>query len=109
MHYVFLAIAIISEVIGTTALAASQQMTRLVPALIVLVAYTFSFYTMSFAFRAMPIGIVYAIWSGGGIVLIAAMGYFAFGQKLDLAAVAGLALIIAGILVINLFSDTTPH
>ncbi|WP_158963437.1 DMT family transporter [Chachezhania sediminis] len=109
MHYVFLAIAIVSEVIGTTALKASNEMTRLMPAIVVVVSYTISFYSMSFAFRTMQIGIVYAIWSGAGIVLIAGMGYFVYGQKLDLAAQIGLSLIVAGIVVINLFSKAGTH
>ena len=108
-HYLFLVIAIAAETIGTTALQASQQFTRLWPSVLVVVAYGASFYFMSFALRVMPVGVVYAIWSGLGIVLIALLGRVVFGQKLDLPALLGLALIIAGILVIHIFSRTAGH
>ncbi len=107
--YLFLVIAIASETIGTTALQASQQFTRLWPSVLVVVGYVVSFYFMALTLKYMPVGIVYAIWSGLGIVFIAAIGYFLFGQKLDAAAIAGLGLILAGILVIHLFSATTTH
>lgn len=109
MHYLYLFLAILTETIGTTALQASQQFTRLLPTAIVFVAYGASFYLMALALRVMPVGIVYAIWSGLGIVFIAAIGYLVFGQTLDLAAVLGLALILAGILVIHLFSGSATH
>lgn len=109
MHYLWLFIAIISETIGTTALQASQQFTRLWPSVGAVVSYLISFYFMALALKVMPVGIVYAIWSGLGIVCIAAIGYVVFGQRLDTPAVAGLAMIIAGILVIHLFSNTTTH
>lgn len=109
MHYLWLFIAIISETIGTTALQASQQFTRLWPSVGAVVSYLISFYFMTLALKVMPVGIVYAIWSGLGIVCIAAIGYVVFGQRLDMPAVAGLAMIIAGILVIHLFSNTTTH
>jgi small multidrug resistance pump len=108
-HYLFLVIAIAAETIGTTALQASQQFTRLWPSLLVVVAYGASFYFMSFALKVMPVGVVYAIWSGLGIVLIALLGRVVFGQRLDLPALLGLALIIAGILIIHIFSRTTGH
>ncbi len=108
-HYIWLFVAILTETLGTTALQASQQFTRFWPAVAVVVFYGLSFYCMSFALKAMPVGIVYAIWSGLGIVLIACIGLVLFGQKLDLAAVLGLGLIIAGILVIHLFSATNTH
>lgn len=109
MHYAYLILAILTETIGTTALQASQQFTRLGPSLIVAVAYGASFYLMALALKSMPVGIVYAIWSGLGIVFIAAIGFFVFGQRLDWPAVAGIALILAGILVIHLFSRTSTH
>tara|TARA_R110000764_G_scaffold38934_5_gene86712 strand:+ start:4409 stop:4744 length:336 start_codon:yes stop_codon:yes gene_type:complete len=109
MHYLWLVIAIITETMGTTALQASQQFSRLWPSVAVIVFYGASFYFMALALKEMPVGIVYAIWSGLGIVLIAAIGYVLFGQKLDLPAVAGLGLIIAGILVIHLFSNSAQH
>ena len=108
-HYLFLVIAIAAETIGTTALQASQQFTRLWPSVLVVVAYGASFYFMSFALKVMPVGVVYAIWSGLGIVLIALLGRVVFGQRLDLPALLGLALIIAGILIIHIFSRTTGH
>ncbi|MEH6392220.1 MAG: multidrug efflux SMR transporter [Sulfitobacter sp.] len=109
MHYLWLLIAIISETLGTTALQASQQFTRLWPSLAVIACYLVSFYFMALALKVMPVGIVYAIWSGLGIVCIAGIGYIVFGQKLDLAAVFGLSLIIIGILVIHIFSAATTH
>ncbi len=109
MHYIHLVIAIICETIGTTALQASQQFTRLGPSIIVVVGYGAAFYFMALALKVMPVGIVYAIWSGLGIVLIAAIGFVIFGQRLDLPALLGLALIILGILVIHLFSSSTQH
>lgn len=109
MHYVWLFVAILTETLGTTALQASQQFTRLWPSLGVVVFYGFSFFFMSMALKVMPVGIVYAIWSGLGIVLIAGIGYALFGQKLDLAAVTGLAMIVGGIVVIHIFSDSATH
>ncbi len=109
MHYLWLFIAIVSETLGTTALQASQQFTRLWPSVCVVLFYGASFYFMALALKVMPVGIVYAIWSGLGIVLIAGIGYVIFGQKLDFPAVMGLMMIIAGILVIHLFSNTTTH
>lgn len=109
VHYVFLFLAILAETIGTTALQASQQFTRLVPSLIVVLAYAISFYLLSLTLKIMPVGIVYAIWSGLGIVFIALIGLVLFGQKLDLPAIIGLSMVIGGILVINLFSQSTIH
>ena len=108
-HYFYLLLAIVTETIGTSALQASQQFTRLWPSLLVLVAYGLSFYLMSMSLKFMPVGVVYAIWSGLGIVLIAIFGVVVFGQKLDLAAVLGLGLIVLGVLVIHLFSKTAGH
>ncbi|MEW9921936.1 multidrug efflux SMR transporter [Marimonas sp. MJW-29] len=108
-HYIWLFLAIVTETLGTTALQASQQFTRLWPSVGVLCFYAMSFYFMSIALKFMPVGVVYAIWSGLGIVLIALIGFVLFGQKLDIAALLGLALIIGGILVIHLFSTSTSH
>ncbi|MEM6635020.1 MAG: SMR family transporter [Pseudomonadota bacterium] len=108
-HYVYLFFAILAETVGTTALQASQQFTRPLPTILVVVAYGASFYLMSITLKFMPVGIVYAIWSGLGIVFIAAIGFAVFGQRLDFPAVAGIALIVAGILVIHLFSTTSSH
>ena len=109
MPYLYLAIAVAFETIGTSAMQASQQFTRLWPSVLVVVGYAISFYFMALTLRFMPVGIVYALWSGLGIILIALIGYSIFGQKLDLPAIAGLGLIIAGIVVIQLFSNTTAH
>lgn len=109
LHYVHLFLAVLFETIGTSALQASQQFTRFWPSATVVVAYAISFYLMGLALKAMPVGVVYAIWSGLGIVLIAAIGYVVFGQRLDWPAVLGLALILIGILVIHLFSQTATH
>lgn len=109
MPYLYLAIAVAFETIGTSAMQASQQFTRLWPSGLVVVGYAISFYFMALTLRFMPVGIVYALWSGLGIILIALIGYAVFGQKLDLPAIAGLGLIIAGIVVIQLFSNATAH
>ena len=109
MPYLYLAIAVAFETIGTSAMQASQQFTRLWPSVLVIVGYAISFYFMALTLRYMPVGIVYALWSGLGIILIALIGYAVFGQKLDLPAIAGLGLIIAGIGVIQLFSNATAH
>ena len=109
MHYLYLFFAVLAETIGTTALQASEQFTRLWPSVLVVVAYGLSFFLLSHTLKVMPVGIVYALWSGLGIIFIAIIGFVVFGQKLDLAAVAGLGLIISGILVINLLSNSTQH
>ncbi len=108
-HYLFLILAVAAETIGTSALQASQQFTRLLPSLLVIVGYGAAFYFMALTLRVMPVGIVYAIWSGLGIVFIAVIGLVVFGQRLDLPAVLGLALIVAGIVVIQLFSGSSTH
>tara|TARA_R110002051_G_scaffold25371_9_gene62005 strand:+ start:7322 stop:7657 length:336 start_codon:yes stop_codon:yes gene_type:complete len=108
-HYIMLVFAIITETIGTTALQASEQFSRFWPSVIVVVSYAASFYLMALALKIIPVGIAYAIWSGLGIVFIAIIGYGVFGQKLDLPAVFGMGLILAGILVIHLFSTTSTH
>ncbi|MDO6590720.1 QacE family quaternary ammonium compound efflux SMR transporter [Loktanella sp. D2R18] len=108
-HYIYLIIAVIAETIGTSALQASAQFTRLWPSVVVVIAYAVSFYLLALALKVIPVGILYAMWSGLGIVLIAGIGYAVFGQKLDLPAIIGLALILIGILVIHLFSNTSAH
>jgi small multidrug resistance pump len=107
--YLILALAVLFETIGTTALQASQQFTRAGPSVLVVLAYGISFYLLSITLRTMPVGVVYALWSGLGIILIATIGWVVFGQKLDLPALAGLAMIISGIAVIHLFSSAAPH
>lgn len=109
MLYAMLVLAIVFEVLGTSAMQAAQHFTRLLPTLVMVVCYAVAFYFLSYTLKAIPVGIAYAIWSGLGIVLISVAGYFLFGQKLDFAAVLGLGLIIAGVVVLNLFSESTIH
>ncbi|APG85400.1 DMT family transporter [Sinorhizobium americanum] len=109
MLYTVLVIAIIFEVLGTSAMQAAQHFTRLAPTVLMVVCYAVAFFFLSYTLRYIPVGIAYALWSGLGIVLISAVGYVTFGQKLDPAAILGLALIIAGVLVLNLFSKSTFH
>ena len=109
IHYIFLFLAVVAETIGTSALQASQQFTRLWPTLLMLVSYTLAFYLLTYPLKIMPVGIVYAIWSGLGIVCIALFGWILFRQSLDWPAIAGLALIVGGIVIIQVFSDATPH
>jgi small multidrug resistance pump len=107
--YAFLAVAIVAEVIATSSLKASAEFTRLWPSLAVAVGYATAFYSLALALRSIPIGIAYAIWSGIGIVLVAIAGYVLYQQKLDAAALTGIAMILGGCLVIHLFSKSTGH
>jgi len=109
MSYLYLAIAIVAEVIGTSALKASAEFTRLVPSLIVVGGYAVSFFFLSLTLRTMPVGIAYAIWAGAGIALIVAVGAVLFQQVPDLPAIVGLTLIVAGVVVVNTMSQTTVH
>ncbi|SRR5690554_69704 len=104
--YLLLGAAIVLEVIGTSMLQISDRFTKLLPTLIMAVAYLGAFYLLSHVLKVMPVGIAYAIWSGVGIVLIAAVGVILFRQVLDLPGLIGIALIVLGVLVINLFSKT---
>ncbi|WP_207005126.1 DMT family transporter [Trinickia mobilis] len=107
--YVWLAIAIVAEVIGTSALRASEGFSRLWPSLVVVAGYGVAFYCLSLTLKSMPVGIVYAIWSGVGIVLITLAAIVLYRQVPDLAALAGLGLIVAGVVVLNLFSKMQAH
>lgn len=109
MHWVFLGTAIVFEVIATSALKASEQFTRAAPSAMVVLGYGVSFYFLSLTLKTLPVGVVYALWSGAGICLIALVGYLVFGQRLDSPAILGIGLIIAGIAVIQIFSRTTGH
>jgi small multidrug resistance pump len=109
MTYLTLLLAIVCEVVATSALKQADGFTRLWPSLVCALGYGAAFYLLSLLLRTMPVGIVYAIWSGAGIVLIAAVGCFWFKQPLDIAAIIGLALIIAGVLIVNLFSSSVGH
>lgn len=109
LHYIYLIIAVAAETIGTTALQASNQFTRLGPTVLVVIAYAIAFYFLGIALKYIPVGIAYALWSGLGIVLIACIGFAVFGQVLDLPAIIGLGMIIGGIVVIQVFSGSATH
>lgn len=104
---VSLFIAIIAEVLATTALKSSNGLSRLLPSLAVILGYGVSFYFLSITLKSVPTGIAYALWSGIGIILISLLGWYVHKQSLDLPALLGLALIIAGVMVINFFSNST--
>ena len=108
-HWLFLGIAIVGEVIATSALKSSDGFSRLLPSLVVVSGYCLAFYFLSLALREIPVGVAYAIWSGIGVVLIAGFAWIFQGQKLDLAAVAGMTLIICGVAVMNIFSKVQAH
>ncbi len=108
-HWLILSIAIISEVIATSALKASDGFTRLLPSVIVVVGYGIAFYCLALVLRTLPVGVVYAIWSGVGVALIALVGWLLYGQTLDLPAIVGIGLIVAGVAVLNVFSKTVAH
>jgi small multidrug resistance pump len=107
--WIYLMIAIIAEVIATTALRASDGFERVLPSVIVVVGYSAAFYFLSMTLKTIPIGVAYAVWSGVGIVLISAVGWVMFGQRLDLGAVVGIALIAGGVIVLNVFSRSSAH
>lgn len=109
MTYIYLTIAILAEVIGTAALKSSDGFSRLGPSLVTAAGYGIAFYFLSLTLRSLPIGIAYAIWSGVGIVLISAVAWLFLGQKLDMPAMLGMCLIVAGVVVINLFSNVSAH
>jgi small multidrug resistance pump len=107
--YLYLVIAILVEVTATSALKASEGFSRLWPTVVVVVGYGLSFFFLSLTLRAIPVGVVYAIWSGIGIVLITAVAWVLFKQALDVPALIGMGLIVAGVAVINIFSKTAGH
>ena len=109
MAYILLALAIVSEVTGSTFLVKSEGFTQLVPSILVVVFYVISFYLLSQVIKTIPLGVAYAIWGGVGIVLTALIGFLMFRQSLDLAALIGIALIIGGVIVMNIFSKTVGH
>jgi len=109
MGYVYLAIAIVAEVVGTSALKSAAGFTRLVPSLVVVAGYGTAFFFLSLVLRTIPIGVAYAIWSGAGVALIALIGWLLYRQSLDAGALAGIALIVAGVVVIQLFSRSAAH
>ena len=109
MTYVFLLLAILAEVVATSALKASDSFTKLGPTVLMIVGYGVAFYLMSIVMRTLPTGLTYAIWAGLGVVLISLYGYFFANEKLDLAACIGMSLIVIGVVVINVFSKTSVH
>lgn len=108
-HWLYLSIAIVAEVVGTSFLKSAEGFTRLVPSLVVVTSYVIAFFFLGLALKTLPVGIAYAIWAGVGIALIALAGYVFFGQALDAPAVVGMALIVAGVVVINVFSKSVGH
>jgi small multidrug resistance pump len=106
MNYVFLAVAILAEVIATTALKASDNFSKLLPSILTVIGYLIAFACLSQTLRTIPTGVAYAIWSGVGIVLVSLAAWLLQGQKLDTPAVLGIGLIVAGVVVMNLFSKT---
>jgi len=109
MNWLFLAVAIVSEVIATSALKASDGFTRLWPSVLVVAGYGVAFYCLALTLRSIPVGIAYAVWSGAGIVLISTIAWFWYGQKLDAPAIVGIGLIVAGVAVLNLMSKSVAH
>lgn len=109
MPYLFLAIAIVAEVIGTSALKASEGFSKTVPSIVTVVAYGSAFYCLSITLKTVPVGVAYAIWSGVGVALIAIVGWVLFDQKLDAAAIIGMGLIVAGVVVMQVFSKAGGH
>lgn len=109
MSFVYLALAIIAEVIGTSALKASEGFTRLWPSVTVVVGYGVAFYLLALVLRSIPVGIAYAFWAGLGIVLVTLVGIVVYGEKPDLPALVGLAMIVGGVVVIQVFSSVSAH
>ncbi|GEO82803.1 DMT family transporter [Pararhodospirillum oryzae] len=107
MQWVYLAIAIVTETIATSAMKAAEGFTRAIPSLVVVMGYGISFYFFSQTLKTLPVGMAYAIWSGVGLVLVTLAGWILYGQKLDAPALIGIALIGAGVVVMNVFSSTT--
>jgi small multidrug resistance pump len=109
MYYLYLGLAILFEVIGSSFIKSSDGFTKLLPSVIVAVSYLVCFYFLSLALKGIPLSIAYAVWAGLGIILVTLISVFIFKQSIDIPAIAGIALIVLGVLVINLFSKTTIH
>ena len=109
MTYLYFTLAIVSEVVATSALKASAEFTKLIPSLIVIIGYCISFYLVTLVLRTIPVGITYAIWSGVGIVLVTLVGAILYKQIPDFPALIGIGLIVAGVVVINVYSKTIFH
>ncbi|MDN5844205.1 MAG: multidrug efflux SMR transporter [Alcaligenaceae bacterium] len=109
LSWLYLLIAITAEVIATTALKASEGFTQWLPSLVTVVGYTIAFYCLALTLRTIPVGVAYAVWSGVGVAAISLIGYLVFKQPLDTPALIGIGLILAGVLVLNIFSKTSGH
>jgi len=107
--WLLLSLAIVSEVIGTSALKMSDGFTKFWPSMVVVIGYGLAFYLLSLTLKQIPVGVAYAIWAGAGIALITLIGWIVFKQSLDLAAVLGIALIISGVVVLQVFSKVGGH
>ena len=109
MHWLYLSVAILSEVVATSALKAADGFSRWFPSLLVVTGYGLSFHFLSLTLHTIPLGIAYAIWSGVGVALVSLVGWANYHQALDTGALVGIALIVAGVVVLNLFSKAVPH
>lgn len=109
VHYLILLLAIVCEVVATSALKASDGFRVPGPTALVLVGYGAAFYLLSLTLRTLPVGIAYAIWSGVGQVLVLLVAWWLYGQTLDVPAIVGIALILVGVIVLALFSSSMPH
>jgi len=109
MRWIYLIVAITGEVIGTSALKYSEGFTKFLPSVVVVVGYSVTFYFLSLSLKYIPLGVAYAVWGGVGILLISLIGYFVFKQSFDIPGVIGIALIMAGVITINLFSKMASH
>jgi small multidrug resistance pump len=109
MGYVYLAIAIVAEVVATTTLKATAEFTKLFPSIVVVAGYAIAFYCLTLVLRSIPVGITYALWAGLGIVLVAIVGAIAYRELPDMPAVIGMVLIVSGVVIINVFSSTVSH
>jgi len=109
MGHIYLVIAVVAEVIATSALKASEEFTKLIPTIIVVLGYGIAFYLLTLVLRTIPIGIAYALWSGLGIVLVAIVGAFYYKQSLDLPAMLGIGFILVGVFIVNIFSKSIAH
>lgn len=109
MHWIYLSIAIACEVVATSSLKAADGFTRWVPSVVVVIGYAAAFYFLSLTLRTIPLGVSYAIWSGAGVALISLIGWLVYHQPLDAAGIIGIALIVGGVFVLNVFSKSVPH
>jgi small multidrug resistance pump len=108
-NWLYLVVAVVSETVATSSLKASEGFTRPLPSALVVIGYGAAFYFLSLTLRVIPVGIAYAIWSGLGVILISLTGWLLFGQKLDAPAMIGMALIVSGVIIMNVFSSNSAH